>query len=559
MPCREKAFCNGFDARRARAAGGNMAELSLPRELSPGVWQTDVLVIGAGATGTGIARDLALRGVSCLVAEWRDVAAGASGGNHGLLHSGARYVARDTEAAAECREEGALVKQLAPHCVEDCGGLFVAVEGDDLSYADAFPAYCAQAGIIPQEVDPQEARALEPALSPKVVRAYAVPDASVDPFRLCLDNMAHAASLAGSVILPHVRVTGLDVKKHAITTVHAVHSVRGAIRIQAKQVVNAAGAWAAELVTMVGAALPMLFSKGTLLVTHDRLAKRVINRLRPPGNGDILVPGGTVSVLGTTSVHLTDLSHIQSTVAEEEENLREAIAMLPSLGKERFIRAYAGVRPLVGSGEDARSVSRNYTLLRHDKRKEGGLENMVTITGGKLTTYRLMAEKTTDVVCERLGVTAPCRTRTEPLPSVSASSWTEPGHSAKAWVTCHEPSNPVLCECEMVQADTVKEIVASLPEKDQSVLHSLGLRSRVGKGPCQGAFCSIRVTAALYDGGVFKSREGISQLVSFLRSRFKGQKPILWGTQLAQSELAEALHCGLFSLEREASKEVDHD
>ena len=531
-----------------------MAELSLPRESAPGEWQTDVLVIGAGATGVGIARDLALRGVSCLVAEWRDVATGASGGNHGLLHSGARYIAADLEAAAECREEGAIVKQLAPHCVEDCGGFFVAVEGDDLSYADAFPGLCAKAGITVEEVPVDKARELEPVLSPKAVRVYAVPDASVDPFRLCLDTMAHASAVAGSILLPHLRVTGLEIKKPAIVTVLAEHPTRGVVRIQARQVVNAAGAWAAGIAAMAGATIPMVFSKGTLLVTHDRVAHRVINRLRSPGNGDILVPGGTVSVLGTTSVRLSELSHIQSTVAEQEENLIEGMGVVPSLATQRYIRAYAGVRPLVGSGSDDRAVSRNFTLLRHENPKEGGLSNFVTITGGKLTTYRLMAEKTTDVVCARLGVTAPCRTRTEPLPSVSASSWTEPARSAQAWVECHDAANPVLCECEMVQALAIKEIVASLPDTDQSILHSLGLRSRVGKGPCQGAFCSIRVTAALYDADVFRSRQGIAQLVDFLRSRFKGQKPILWGTQLAQSELAEALHCGLFSLEQEAHK-----
>jgi glycine/D-amino acid oxidase-like deaminating enzyme len=81
-----------------------------PERGSSGVWHTDVLVIGGGATGMGIARDLALRGVSCIVVDWRDSAAGASGGNHGLLHSGARYVKSDREAAAECREEGDILK-----------------------------------------------------------------------------------------------------------------------------------------------------------------------------------------------------------------------------------------------------------------------------------------------------------------------------------------------------------------------------------------------------------------------------------------------------------------
>ena len=95
-----------------------------------------MLIIGGGATGTGVARDLTLRGVQCILVEKKDINAGASGANHGLLHSGARYVSNDIESAQECRDENRLLKQLAPDCVEDTGGLFVAVEGDDELHAE---------------------------------------------------------------------------------------------------------------------------------------------------------------------------------------------------------------------------------------------------------------------------------------------------------------------------------------------------------------------------------------------------------------------------------------
>ena len=115
--------------------------------------KTQVLIIGGGATGTGIARDLALRGVQCILAEYRDINAGASGANHGLLHSGGRYVFADQGSAKECREEGKLLKKLAPHCIEDTGGLFVAVEGDDERYVADFPLLCSQCNIPVEAVD----------------------------------------------------------------------------------------------------------------------------------------------------------------------------------------------------------------------------------------------------------------------------------------------------------------------------------------------------------------------------------------------------------------------
>ena len=93
-----------------------------------------VIIIGAGASGAGLARDLALRGVDCLLLERGDVNAGASGRNHGLLHSGARYAVVDPRAAAECAREGAIIKRILPQCVDDCGGLFVAVPGEGDSF-----------------------------------------------------------------------------------------------------------------------------------------------------------------------------------------------------------------------------------------------------------------------------------------------------------------------------------------------------------------------------------------------------------------------------------------
>ncbi len=99
---------------------------------------TEVLIIGGGVTGTGIMRDLALRGVHTLLIDKRDLCAGASGGNHGLLHSGARYVANDLHSAIECRVENELLKKLAPQCIEKTGGMFVAVQGDDPEFAEKF-------------------------------------------------------------------------------------------------------------------------------------------------------------------------------------------------------------------------------------------------------------------------------------------------------------------------------------------------------------------------------------------------------------------------------------
>ena len=515
--------------------------------------QTQVLIIGGGVTGTALARDLALRGVDCILVEKDDINAGASGRNHGLLHSGARYVAGDASAAMECRAEGDILKRVAAQTIQDTGGYFVAVQGDDERYVADFPAYCARSGISARGVDVALARETEPALSEHTIAVFEVSDAAIDPFRLSLESMAQARSL-GARLLRRTRVLAFERDGRRIGAVRVQSQDSGhELRIEAVQVVNAAGAWAREVALLAGASIAMTYSKGTLLVTHTRLASRVVNRLRRPGNGDIMMPGGTVSIVGTTSMQVDTLDDIRATAAEADLIIAESAPMLPALASARFIRAYAGVRPLLGAaGADSRAVSRGFALFDHE---EQGLDNFATLTGGKLTTCRLMAERAADLVCRRLGVTRPCLTATTLLPQAAENAWTEPGHSAREWLRPHPAQDALLCECEMVSGSAVDAIYAALRAAgDRPTLTDIGLRSRVGKGACQGAFCGLRTAAHLYQTGDFQAQQGLAEMVDFFSERWRGQQPILWGEQLAQAELAEALHCGLFGEELQQAR-----
>jgi glycerol-3-phosphate dehydrogenase len=511
--------------------------------------RTQVLIIGGGITGAGLFRDLALRGVRCTLVEQKDLNAGASGANHGLLHSGARYVSDDPANARECFEENQVLKQVAAHCIEDTGGLFAAVEGDDENYVARFPELCARSGVPAEPVDVKEAREMEPVLSERLIAAYRVPDAAVDPFQLTLDNVIQAREM-GCRLLRHTKVIGFNTGNGRIHATRLQNTLTGKIfLVEAEHVVNATGAWAARVSALAGIDIPMVYSKGSLLVTHSRLAERVINRLRPSSNADILVPGGTVSILGTTSVRIDNPDEVRPTVEEIDFIVEEGVAMIPSLESTRFIRAYSGVRPLVGSkktGED-RGLSRGFALLDH---AEQGLDNFTTITGGKLTTYRLMAEKTADLVCRRLGVSTPCATKTALLPSAAAARFTQPGFTPRLWLQRHEPGDVLLCECEMVSSSVVDQIVASVKKQGgRADLNDVVMRSRIGKGACQGTMCGLRMAAYLYDRGELSSNLGAASLKAFLNERWRGVRPLLWDISLIQSEFQEALYCGLFGLE----------
>ena len=512
---------------------------------------TTVLIIGGGATGTGLARDLALRGIDCMVVERWDINAGASGGNHGLLHSGARYVLNDAKSAAQCKTENDCLKRLLPECIEDTGGIFGAVAGDDENYIADFPGLCTKAGVPFRELDVDEAREMEPNLSESLIAAFEVSDATIDPFGFSLANIADAR-LLGARLLLHTEITAIKTSAGSIQFVSAINTQTGTeYRIKAKIVVSAAGAWSGLIASMAGVGLNMSYSKGSLLVTSSRITERVINRLRPPADADILVPGGTVSIVGTTSTRIDSPDDHRPSVEEVQYIIDDISGIVPILDKPRYIRAYAGVRPLIQQNEenDDRSASREFELLDHGR---DGLHNFITITSGKLTTFRYMAEKTADLICRKLEIDVACTTAESPFSNQYRKIWTMPGFAPKNWVHQRAGNDTLLCECEMVSKSAIDSIITDLNSASgQLDLRSIGLRSRVGKGPCQGGFCSIRTSAYLYDRQLIHQDQGIDAVRDFLSDRWTGQQPVLWGSQLAQAELSEAMHCGYFCLEQQ--------
>jgi glycerol-3-phosphate dehydrogenase len=423
-------------------------------------------------------------------------------------------------------------------------------EGDDEAYIDRFPDHVQKRQASPA-TSSGVATALEeePALARDLIAAYAVEDASIDPFKLSLENMSDARS-RGARYLRYMKVNHFEVQQGRIAASHLTNQRTGEqFQIRARQVVNAGGAWAGIIAALAGIQIDMLYSKGSLLVTHDRLTQKVINRLRPPADADIIVPGGTVSIVGTSSVRVASPDRIRPTVREVDHIVAETARMVPGLETTRYVRTYTGVRPLLAASDtaDGRSVSRGFALMDHC---DQGVDNLLTITGGKLTTFRLMAEKAADLICERLGVTATCSTHAIPLPEADGADWTEPGRAPRLWLQQQDPDDLLLCECEMVPQKAVDSIVqTALKNRISPDLRTIGLRSRIGKGACQGTFCSTRVLAYLHELGVLAEDQGLYQLPEFLDERWRGQRCIFWDGQLIQAELQEALHCGLFSLE----------
>jgi glycerol-3-phosphate dehydrogenase len=429
-------------------------------------------VIGGGIAGAGIARDLALRGIAVTLVERHIPAAGATGRCHGLLHSGARYAVKDSKAAAECASESPVIKRIAAHCVEDTGGFALAVTEADAAYGEKLLPACRNAGVPVVELRASESP------NPRALRCIQTTDAAVDPFLLTLSNLYDARQNGAEIVCGRgvVRIDNGSVR------------LDNGQSLAADVIVNATGHECSSLLRQSGLEAPAVQpDKGTILVTERRVIGEVISRLRMPSDGDIIVPGHTTSLIGTTSARSDDT---MPTREEYRRLMKEAVALLPALKGVRIIRAFSGIRPLAGAGE-GRNISRDFCI--------DGQGCVLTVSGGKLTTYRLMAEQASDAVMKVLGERGSCQTKVALLPDIRRDA---PGG--------------VECRCERAGQQII--------EMDFLRGADISKYNRLGFGTCQGMRCA----------------KYASSPESFLQERWKGVRPVLDESQLRQAYVSWA-------------------
>ena len=525
-----------------------------------------VLVIGGGSTGAGVARDLAMRGVDVTLVEKGNLTHGTTGRMHGLLHSGGRYAVADESSARECIEENRVLREIASHCVEPTGGLFVQLPGDDEAYFEEKLRGCEDCGIPAEVLSGEEARAAEPYLAKDVQRAIGVPDAAVDPFRLVVAN-ALAAENHGARVETHAEVADLLVEDGEVVGAAVQHTDgpgKGRTEgrpgqreeIRADHVVNATGAWAGRVGAMAGVDVEVRPSKGVMTVMNVRQVDTVVNRCRPKGDADIVVPHETTAILGTTDVEVADPEDYPEERWEVDLLIDELSRIVPILAEARTIRSFWGVRPLyeppdVGTA-DPTDITRDFFLLDHEERD--ALPGLTTIVGGKFTTYRLMAEQIADHFCSELGLSATCRTAEVPLPGsedlevledgMDAYGLTSPvarrsvqrlGSRAPEVLDTDEP-NPVVCGCEAVTRAEIRDAVDQVGAN----LNAVRIRTRASMGNCQGGFCCHEMATELHPR--FDEATARAALDELYQERWKGQRHALWGEQLSQAMLTYALH-----------------
>ncbi len=390
----------------------------------------DLVVVGAGITGAGIARDAAMRGLSVLVLEAADVAFGTSSRSTRLVHGGVRYLEQgELGLVYEALRERARLYESAPHLVHATRFLFPAYRGDRLGPwklrlgLTLYDTLNFHRGQPHEYLTPEAARQAEPLLAEAGLRgAVAYEDAVTDDARLTLAIVLDARR-HGAEVLTYAPVVAIEATAAPAPARHRVVLGDGT-GVAAHAVVVAAGPWtSAALVGERGNDL-LTLSKGTHLVVRARdVPVRQPLVVQVPREKRILfvVPWGSRTYLGTTDAAYEGDPGRSGVTADDEREILELVRpVLPTaqLHAGAIVSAWSGVRPLVRA-DGARStaeVSRKHRIVERD-------DGVLAIVGGKLTTYRQMAEEVVDRVVERVQRAWPedhararaCTTATVPL------------------------------------------------------------------------------------------------------------------------------------------------
>jgi glycerol-3-phosphate dehydrogenase len=394
----------------------------------------DVLVIGGGITGAGIALDAAARGFSVALIEKDDFASGTSGRSSRLVHGGLRYLEhREFGLVRESVRERGLLFRLAPHLIRPVPMYMLA--GDRRSrtrYGAGLALYdllAAGRNIgVHRSVDAEQVREAMPGLGASS-RGYRYFEGQTDDARLTIE-VARTAQAFGAVLANHVRAEALLGSARVAGAVAADTITGERFEIRAQVTVNAAGVWADQVRSLAGtdaagfaaegfaAAGRLRPSKGVHLVFAPGAVRTRAALAVPSAAGDgryvFLVPWENRVYAGTTDTPYSgDLDHPAVEDSDRDYILATVARDFPGVNERDVVASWAGLRPLLSPDEAAADASTYDLSRRHVVFEEP--PGLFTITGGKLTTYRAMAEDLVDRISGTLGPRGRCTTPSIPL------------------------------------------------------------------------------------------------------------------------------------------------
>ena len=401
----------------------------IKRDFDAAVKETyDLIVVGGGIIGAGIARDAALRGLRTLIVDKVDFACGTTSRSSRLIHGGLRYLKRlELGLVRQDLRERDVLLSIAPHLVHPLSFIIPLTRGSPLQRL-ALPfglmlydfLYWRKSLPSHQRLTRRETLDFEPGLEPKgLLGSYLYHDCQV-PFaeRLCLENVLSAAE-HGTTVVNHAKVTGFLRDGNSISGVVVQDQISGeTYQMKARIVVNAAGHWVDSVRDVLGkGSRPMIRrTKGIHLLTPKFTHNAVVLFALSDARLFFVTPWQNYSLIGTTDTDYTgDLDSVEAEAKDVTYLLKEVQSIFPNVSSGDIFYTYAGLRALAYSkNRRPEDVSRTHKLVDHER--EDGISGLVSVLGGKITAYRAVAEQTMDLVCHKLAAKAPCTTAEVPLP-----------------------------------------------------------------------------------------------------------------------------------------------
>ena len=526
----------------------------------------DLIVIGGGVNGVGIARDAALRGLKVALFDQSDLGAGTSGASSGMIHGGIRYMETDRDVTRlSCLDSG-YIQAIAPHLLFRIPFVFpilswtpAARRMHELAYV-YFQAYDEfqplKRGKRAAKLSRDELLRIEPGLTTEIVGGVTTDEWAINVFRLCALNALDAQRHGAQIHLRHRVESFLRGPGGAVKGVRVRNLVTGHAReVTARITFNATGPWAGRVADMAGAKVELRPGKGIHLVLDRRIVNYALIASAVDGRQVFLEPYGQETWIGTTDDdYYGDPAEVQATHDEVEYLLQAIQTIYPRIREHRLVRAFAGVRPTLhkyGPHED--DLSRAHQVFDHAGEGAAGLMSM---GGGKLAAYREMSQHATDDLCRKLGVSTQCRTHSQPLPGgestpvpqdvarlaqidvYTAARLIHRHGACAAQIVERIARDPrqrrLVCLCEPV---TEAEIRHSIETEWVHSLEDLRRRTHCGGGACQGARCARQAAHILagYQGGGPERTEAL--LADFVMARWREQSPVLPHRALSQMEV----------------------
>jgi glycerol-3-phosphate dehydrogenase len=403
----------------------------------------DVLVIGGGITGAGIALDATLRGFRVALIDKGDFASGTSSVSSKLVHGGLRYLEHgDFPLVYEALTERRLLLHNAPHLVQPLRFIIPFYEGSRLPRWQwrlglTFYDVLAGRGNLHRSgcLNRSKLRHEVPALRQDgLYGGAAYFDAQMDDARLCLEVVKTAAE-QGAVVANYVEAVAFERSRESISGARAVDRLaNGELAIRARQVVNATGPWVDAVCRLAGdTSGPYLRpTKGVHLIVANQIGLTWAFLLLHPADGRVFfvipwprhdyartpIPASKL-LIGTTDTFANDDADVLAALPSDVAYLLEGYNyyLRPPLTTESILGTFSGLRPLLHAAKgDPSAVSREFRVIRSPS-------GLLSVAGGKFTTYRHMAEVATDEVAKRLGKRRSCRTRLFPLDGTPQESW----------------------------------------------------------------------------------------------------------------------------------------